>query len=70
MQKSQVDVEKVKNGVNVAMPETLAKLREWQVVAVDLRLETEEKDNLVYIVPSATNLPASQAFKEHHFEKE
>ena len=37
------------------MQETLTKLKELQVLAVDLRYETEEKDNLIYIVPSATN---------------
>ena len=51
------------------MQETLTKLKELQVLAVDLRYETEEKEFNIHRTKCHQPDPASKAFKEHHFEK-
>ena len=60
MQKSQALITDIKD----AMKETLDKLEELESPDVDLLFEAEERDGDVYITPTATNLPASQKFKE------
>ena len=63
MQKSQALITENKD----AMEETLDSLEELKSLDVDLPFKAEERNgNGHYIAPTATNLPASQKFKEEH----
>ena len=66
MQKSQA----LKTDIKDAMKETLDSLEELKSLDVDLPFEAEERDGNAYITPTATNLPASQKFKEELSQKE
>ena len=52
------------------MKEILDSLEELKNLDVDLPFEVEERDGNAYITPRATNLPASQKFKEKLCQKE
>lgn len=66
MQKSQALITDIKD----AMKETLDNLEELESLAVDLPFEAEERDGTAFITPTATNLPASQKFKDDLSQKE
>ena len=66
MQKSQALITDIKD----AMKETLDSLEELRSLDVDLPFGAEERDGNAYITPTATNLPASQKFKEKLSQKE
>ena len=66
MQKSQALITDIKD----AMKKTLDSLEELKSLDVDLPFGAEERDGNAYITPTATNLPASQKFKEELSQKE
>ena len=66
MQKNQALITDIKD----VMKEILDSLEEVESLDVDLSFKAEERDGNAYITPTATNLLASQKFKEELSQKE